>query len=103
MVNFPNVEVSNFPEVDDIDKGIIEKNFQSFLQKVSYEGITPRLHVNVKEYEKGGIKKQHEVHARLDLDGELFVASDTDWQLIATIQAVLNKLEKEVLKKHSKK
>lgn len=102
MVSFDDVEVSNFPEIDEIDQGIIIKNFQNFLQKVSYECSTPKLHINVKEYDKGGLKKQHEVHAKLDLNGVLFVASDTDWQLITTIQSVLDKLEKEVLKKHSK-
>jgi ribosome-associated translation inhibitor RaiA len=102
MVVFKNVEVVHFPEVDEIDYGIIEKSFESFLEKVSCGDIEPKLHLSVKEYDKGGVKKQHEIHGKLDLNGDLFVASHTDWQLIATIQSVLNKLEKEVLKKHSK-
>ena len=57
MVSFNGVEVSNFPAVDDIDHGIIDKNIQHFLEKVSNGATSPRLHINVKEYDKGGLKK----------------------------------------------
>ena len=56
MVNFQNVEVAHFPAVDEIDQGIIEKNFQHFLSKVAYDGGDPKLHITVKEYNKGGVK-----------------------------------------------
>lgn len=100
---FDRVEVSNFPEIDEIDKELIQKKFYTFLEKVSYVGVDPVLQITAKEYDKGGLKRQHEIHAKLGIGGNLFVASHTDWQLISTIQAVLDKLEKEVLKKHSKK
>jgi ribosome-associated translation inhibitor RaiA len=102
-VVFDRVEVSNFPEIDEIDKELIQKKFYSFLDKVSYVSVNPILQINAKEYDKGGLKRQHEIRAKLDVGGDLFVASHTDWQLISTIQTVLDKLEKEVLKKHSKK
>jgi ribosome-associated translation inhibitor RaiA len=103
MAKFENVRVSNFPEVDEIDRALIEKNFQRFFEKLGPYGGERELHLNVKEYDKGGLKKQHDVQARLFLDGDIFAAKEVDWQLIATIQSVLDKLEKEVLKKHSKK
>jgi ribosome-associated translation inhibitor RaiA len=103
MVVFEQVETVHFPDVDEIDRGIVEKNFQTFLEKVNNGKELPTLHLSFKQYDKGGLKKQHEIHAKLTIDGDIFIASHTDWQLIATIQSVLTKLEKEVLKKHSKK
>jgi ribosome-associated translation inhibitor RaiA len=99
MNRFNNLELVNFPEVDEIDNDLIVKHFERFFSKVNLSE-SDLLKISVKEYARGGLKKQHEVKAHLSLDGADFVASETNWQLIKTIQDVLKKLEKEVQKKH---
>ena len=101
MESLKNLELSKFPEVDEIDKEIIKDHFKRFFTKVNVVD-DDLLHISVKDYSKGGLRTQHEVKAKLILGGKVFVASETNWQLIETIQDVLKKLEKEVLKSTSK-
>ena len=100
MESLKNLELSKFPEVDEVDREIIKEIFVRFLSKVNVSE-DDLLHVSVKDYAKGGLRKQHEVMAKLSLAGKSFNASETNWQLIKTIQNVLKKLEKEVLKSTS--
>ncbi len=101
MERFSNLELIKFPKVDEIDNAIFVKNFERFFSKVPLLGAD-KLTLSVKEYAKGGLRKQHEVKAKLLLNNKVFVASETNWQLIETVQDVLKKLEKEVQKSTSK-
>ncbi len=101
-MEFENVVVVNFPELDEIDVAIVQKNFESFFSKISFLNNV-NLHLAHKEYAKGGIRKQHEIHAKLTTDRTTFFASETDWQFLEVLQNALKKLEKEVQKKHSNK
>jgi hypothetical protein len=99
---FKNVELSKFPEFDEVDSAILGKSFESFFGRVSFMQ-TPRLHLSHKEYARGGLKKQHEVHVKFLTESKAFFASQTGWQLLEVIQDTLKKLEREVLKEHSQK
>jgi ribosome-associated translation inhibitor RaiA len=101
MEQFKNLELVKFPEVDEVDKSILVNNFERFFSKFDLND-SDKLTINVKDYAKGGLRRQHEVKAHFLLSGEVFVASHTDWQLIETIQNVLKKLGKEVQKSTSK-
>mgnify|MGYP003975304997 CR=1 FL=1 len=101
MKRFSNLELVNFPTVDEVDNDLIVDQFERFFTKVNVSD-TDLLKISVKEYAKGGLRKQHEVKAHLVLEGSDFSASETNWQLIRTIQDVLKKLEKEVQKSTSK-
>lgn len=98
---FENIELIKFPSLDEVDESILEKNFERFLAKFGFEN-NDKLTLSFKEYAKGGLRRQHEIKARLFFSGKYFSASDTGWQLLETIQNVLKKLEKEVLKSTSK-
>lgn len=95
MNRFKNLELVNFPEVDEVDNSILVKNLEHFFNKVSVDGEN-YLKISSKEYAKGGLRKQHEIKGQLFLDGEMFFASDTGWKLLETVQSMLKKLEKEV-------
>ncbi len=96
MVSFPKVELTKIPVVDEVDAGILSKTFTHFFKKLPSEA---KLHLSFKEYDRGGLKKQHEIHAILSIDSKKFFASEEGWELISTIQSVLDKLEREVSKK----
>lgn len=100
-MEFENVVFANFPELDEIDQGLLQKNLESFFGKVSYVE-DPSLHISYKGYAKGGLRKQHEVHLKLNTRKDVIFASETGWQLLEVLQTTLKKLEKEVQKKHSK-
>jgi len=102
MVNlseFPNVKLIKFPEFDEVDSALFSKALTHFFKKV---GVESELQLSLKEYKKGGLRAQHEVHARLAIKGKSFFAEYTDWQLLETVQQVLKKIEREFLKKNNK-
>jgi ribosome-associated translation inhibitor RaiA len=101
-LSFPNVEFLKFPEIDEVDGGILGKNFDHFFRKVPYQNEV-KIHISHKEYAKGGMRVQHEIHAKLVVDGKQFFAKETGWKLLEVMQDVLKKLEKEVLREHEKK
>ncbi|MDD4250580.1 MAG: hypothetical protein PHX27_00105 [Candidatus ainarchaeum sp.] len=96
-----NIELIKFPELDEIDAGILENNLSRFLDRLQL-GDNDVLSLSYKEYSKGGLRKQHEIKAKLVFSGKTFSASETDWKFLETIQTVLKKIEKEVLKSTSK-
>jgi ribosome-associated translation inhibitor RaiA len=100
LEKFPNVTLVKFNDLDEIDRSLFENAISHFFGKV---GPDAKLQLSLKEYKKGGLKAQHEIHGSLKVDGKSFFAEHKDWQLLGTIQNVLKKLEKEVLKEGSKK
>ncbi|MEK6958971.1 MAG: hypothetical protein AABW59_02910 [archaeon] len=102
-MEFPNVEFSKFPEIDEVDSALLYKTLEHFFKKVSIEEGDTKLHLTVKEYKKGGLRAQHEVHANLFLGGKQYFSQVTGWQLLEAVQESLKKVEKEVQKVHSKK
>ncbi|VVB74427.1 Uncharacterised protein [uncultured archaeon] len=95
-----NVELVKFPEFDEVDEKLFESALSHFFKKV---GEDAKLHLDLKQYKKGGLRIQHEVHGTLSIRGKKFFASNEDWILINTLQSVLDKLAKEVKKADSKK
>lgn len=99
LKNFPNVKLIKFPEVDEVDLALVEKSLTSFFKKV---GEDAKLSLVLKEYKKGGLRAQHEIHGTLIVNGKSYFADYEDWQLLEVIQHILKVLEKEYLKKVSK-
>lgn len=96
MVSFEGVELSKFPEIDEVDSAFLQKSFDSFFRKVN--GKEVKLHLSYKGYHKGGLRSQHEVHAKLLVDGKSFFVEVTDWKLGKTIDLCLEKLLREAQK-----
>jgi hypothetical protein len=99
MKNFANVELVKFPELDEVDESMLETTITNFLKKV---GEDVKLHLSLKQYKRGGLRMQHEVHARALFGGRGFFASYEGWMLLDAVQRVLKKVEKEVDKAFSK-
>ncbi|MFA6064861.1 MAG: hypothetical protein WCW44_02420 [archaeon] len=99
LKSFPNVKFVKFPEIDEVDLGLIEKSLASFFKKV---GDDAKLTLALKEYKKGGLRSQHEIHGTLLVNGKSYFADFEDWQLLEVLQHILKVLEKEYLKKASK-
>ena len=99
MVVFPNVKLVKFPKLDEIDSALVGKALEHFFRKV---GDNAELVLSMKEYAKGGLRVQHELHGKLIINGKSFFAEDTGWQLLEVVQSVLKALEKEFSKAFSR-
>ena len=97
-----NVSLIKFPVLDEVDEALFTTALEHFFRKVSVDEKDCQLSLSMKEYKKGGLRSQHELHASLRLGNKSFFAHETGWLLLEVVQSVLKKLEKEVLKQHSK-
>ncbi len=96
--------LSSFSEVDEIDSALIKKNIDSFFEKVQQVSKEkPILKMHLKDYNKDGLRKEHEIKSQLELNKVTLYASAKGWQLISVIQESLQKLEKELKKEFRKK
>ena len=92
-MQFENVIFSNFPELDEVDQGVVQKNIESFFSKVLFLD-SPKVHFSYKSYAKGGLRQQHEIHAKLTTSTDAFFASEVGWQLLEVLQNSLKKHNK---------
>lgn len=98
MVVPQNVRLVKCPAFDEVDSGLFEAALERFFKKV---GGGSDLQLSFKEYAKGGLRVQHEVHATLSINGGKFFAEKKGWLLLEVVQDVLKALEKELKKKES--
>lgn len=95
LENFPNVKLVKFGEIDEVDLAFFEKSLERFFKKV---GEDANLQLSLKDYAKGGLRVQHEVHGTLLIGSKKFYAEEEGWKLFEVISDVLNKLVKETEK-----
>ncbi|MEI7961528.1 MAG: hypothetical protein WCI04_04285 [archaeon] len=98
MVVPVNVKLVKFVKLDEVDKGLFEGALERFFKKI---GSGSNLVLSLKEYKKGGLRSQHEVHAKLILNGHEFFTERKGWLLLEVVQDTLKVLEREVKKKDS--
>ena len=92
MVVPSNVKLVKFEKFDEIDEALFEKAISSFLEKV---GSDVELTLSLKDYAKGGMRVQHELHAKVFAGGKTFFAEEEGWKLLGVIQKALDVLEKK--------
>ncbi|HLD58414.1 MAG TPA: CBS domain-containing protein [archaeon] len=91
-----NIQIANFPQVDEIDRAKIMGSIFIFYDKIAM--VFPGeflLHVHFKEHGKLGTRKKHTVHLKLVLAGKTVVASAFDWKLLTAVQSAIESLERE--------
>lgn len=98
--NFPNVKLVKFNEIDEVDLAFFEKTLERFFKKV---GVESSLRLALKDYAKGGLRVQHEIHGTLLVGSKKFFAYSTGWKLFEVVSDVLTKLIKETEKEFKKK
>jgi hypothetical protein len=100
LENFLNVKLVKFNEIDEVDLAFFEKSLERFFKKV---GEDAQLQLALKDYAKGGLRVQHELHGTLTLGSKKFFASTEGWKLFEEISNVLDKLVKESEKELKKR
>jgi len=93
--NIQKIGLPDFDEVDAVElQNCLEKTFDK-LQQISGEDIQLVLHF--KDYNKGGSKTKHSVHARLIAGGKTTSAQEVGWKAVATAKKALSVLEREAV------
>lgn len=96
---YDNVELVKFPEIDEVDSALLKKTFESFFNK----NPDVKLHISYKGYNRGGLKTQHEFHAKAILGRKSFFAEVVSWKLLDGVQDCLKKIQRELEKEFSQK
>ena len=99
LENFPNVTLVKFDKIDEVDLAFFEKAIERFIKKV---GADAKLQLALKDYAKGGLRVQHELHGTLSIGAKKFYASAEGWKLFEVVSDVLAKLIKETEKEVKK-
>ena len=94
------IQTSNLPDVDEIDRAKIDSTLETTYDKIAkIVGNNFILKANFKDIEKGGARKQHEVHLHISGPGFEVMAKETEWNLITALQKATSVLERETIKK----
>lgn len=98
MIVPKNVFLVKFPRLDEVDEALLRAALERFNKRI---GGDAALHLSLKQYHKGGLRAQHEVHGKLIVGSKSYFAEYEGWQLIEVVQHVLKTLEREVAKEES--
>lgn len=93
-----NIEASDLPELDSFEKSKIASAlilaFDKIEKKVNNDLL---LHAHFKQHDDGGRRTKHTVNLKLSLPGHTFVASETAWGCVDSLQKALKVLEREAV------
>ena len=99
-----NIRTIGLPDFDEVDaaelQNSMEKTYDKLLQIVGEE---IQLVLHFKDYNKGGAKTKHSVHARLVSGGKTTSAQEVGWKAVGTAQKALKVLERETIEKSKKR
>jgi len=96
-----NWQITNLGEEDEITKDKIVSLVERFLSKQRKIGDVEYLFFYVDKYKKQG-RVKYSIRARFKLPFCLFVARSHSWDLLACFNKVIEKLKREITKKHNK-
>ena len=90
--------VEEDPDVYSVLYDQIEKSMKR-IDKIQF----PRVFtVHIQTYHHEGMRSKFSIHARLTTDRSMYYASQTDWDIYRTMDALLSQLEKTVKREHEK-
>ena len=97
-----NVTVSGVHDEDNFIRTIVHEEIENVLRKLSRMVMISSFDLHVRKYSKGGTRTKYSVQAKLITEEGNFFADDYEWELTKTVKGVLEKIEREVLKKEDK-
>ena len=93
------IEASDFPDLDSFEKARAESAlilaFDKIQKRVKNDVF---LHAHFKQHEVEGKRVKYTVNLKLSFPGGVFVASETAWGCVDSLQGALKVLEREVVK-----
>ena len=96
------IQITHLGEEDDFSAGMVSDAANDFAEKIGRMLDVQSLVVHIDRIQKHGKKIHYFVRSRVYTSSGLFVSKSDGWELATAAQEALNKLEREVLKKHDK-
>ena len=96
------IRINGLDEESDFIRSGVEDEIKNSIRKLQNMFTIKCLIVQVDKYHKTGRRKKYSVNARLITNKGMFFAKDHVWDITKAVKGVLNKLEREALRKKGK-
>jgi CBS domain-containing protein len=96
------VQITGLVEEDPDVYNVLYDEIEKAMNRIDKIQFPRVFTVHIQTYHSEGMKSKYSIHGRLTTDRSMYYASQTDWNLYKTMDALLNQLEKTVKREHEK-
>jgi len=96
------VQITGLVEEDPDVYNVLYDQIEKAMNRIDKIQFPRVFTVHVQTYHSDGMRSKYSIHCRLTTDRSMYYASQTDWDLYKTMDALLNQLEKTVKREHEK-
>jgi len=97
------VNISGAQKEDKFIRYLIDKEIKNEIKKLAKFTSIAHMNVHIKKYRKTGKRIKYSIKARLITERGMFFAESHTWDITKAMKSVLQKLERETIKKKNKK
>jgi CBS domain-containing protein len=96
------VQITGLVEEDPDVYNVLYDQIEKAMNRIDKIQFPRVFTVHIQTYHSEGMRSKYSIHGRLTTDRSMYYASQTDWDLYKTMDALLNQLEKTVKREHEK-
>jgi CBS domain-containing protein len=96
------VQITGLVEEDPDVYNVLYDQIEKAMNRIDKIQFPRVFTVHIQTYHSEGMRSKFSLHGRLTTDRSMYYASQTDWDLYRTMDALLNQLEKTVKREHEK-
>jgi len=96
------VQITGLVEEDPDVYNVLYDQIEKAMNRIDKIQFPRVFTVHIQTYHSEGMRSKYSIHGRLTTDRSMYYASQTDWSLYKTMDALLNHLEKTVKREHEK-
>jgi len=96
------VQITGLVEEDPDVYNVLYDEIEKAMNRIDKIQFPRVFTVHIQTYHSEGMRSKYSIHGRLTTDRSMYYASQTDWNLYKTMDALLNQLEKTVKREHEK-
>jgi len=96
------VQITGLVEEDPDVYNVLYDQIEKAMNRIDKIQFPRVFTVHIQAYHSEGMRSKYSIHGRLTTDRSMYYASQTDWSLYKTMDALLDQLEKTVKREHEK-
>ena len=96
------VQITGLVEEDPDVYNVLYDQIEKAMNRIDKIQFPRVFTVHIQTYHSEGMRSKYSIHGRLTTDRSMYYASQTDWNLYKTMDALLDQLEKTVKREHEK-
>jgi ribosome-associated translation inhibitor RaiA len=97
------VGISGIQEEDDFIKSVVDEEIRNETRKLGRIFPINQVLMHVDRYHKAGKRVKYSIKAKIITGGGMFFAHDHAWDITKAAKGILQKLEREMIKKKEKR